>query len=295
MWLEADAACLETTQIDKAGRTAQDLRRCATSGRVSLSVLAIDTATAQCGAALLCADGRYSVQRRRVTAHSESLLQLVQLCLDACELSLGQVQGIACSAGPGSFTGLRIGMATAKGLCFALGVPLCAVSSLESFARASGGPEPELPTLVVLDAFRGQLFARLVSPRSEGPSAASSRQLLLTLPQLGVDAMWHPADLARAVLPIAGAFRLCCVEPIPDQAQPLAAMALALSIDRGESQSAATRDVLLEPPPLALARLSAERLGLGQHADLFDVAPNYLCGSAPEEAERQRLLASHTA
>lgn len=186
-------------------------------------------------------------------------------------------------------------MATAKGLCFALGVPLCVVSSLESLARASGGPEPELPTLVVLDAFRGQLFARLVPPRSDALSASPTLQTLATLPQLAVDSMWHPADLARAVLPIAGAFRLCCVEPVPEQAQPLVAMALALSIDGGQSQSAATRDALFEPPPLALARLSAERLSRGQQADLFDVAPNYLCGSAPEEAERERLRASQTA
>lgn len=267
---------------------------CATSAGVSLHVLAFDTATAHCGAALLCADGRHSVQRQRVTTHSESLLLLVQACLDACGLTLRELGGIACSAGPGSFTGLRIGMATAKGLCFALGLPLCTVSSLEALGQAGAEARSVLPTLALLDAFRGQLFARLLPPAEDSPLAPVVRQVLTAQPQLASDLMWQPEALTQALQPLAGSLHVCAVDPIPMQAQALCQLAQRVSLDRGQADADGVADGLLHSPTLALATLARKRLLGGQRADLFAAAPNYLCGSAPEEAERQRLLSSPT-
>jgi tRNA threonylcarbamoyladenosine biosynthesis protein TsaB len=254
--------------------------------------LAVDTATAHCGAALLCADGRFSVQRQRVTTHSESLLRLIQACLGDCGIALRELGGIACSAGPGSFTGLRIGIATAKGLCFALGLPLCTVSSLETLALACAGPAPQRPCLVVLDAFRGQLFARLRPPVPAAPLSAAVQQVFTAEPRLASDAMWQPEALLRAMQPLAGAFHLGGVEPMAGHAKPLEALAASSCFDRGLSLQHPPGADPAEPPPLAMARLAQARLLDGQHAELYTVAPNYLCGSAPEEAERERLLLS---
>ena len=256
-------------------------------------VLAFDTATAHGGAALLCADGRSSVHRQRVTTHSESLLQLAESCLHDCHVRVGELGGIACSAGPGSFTGLRIGMATAKGLCFALGLPLCTISSLETLARSAYGPALQHPTLAILDAFRGQLFARLLPP-AEADSPGAVQRVFAAVPQLAVDAMWQPADLVHAVQSLAGAFQLCGVDPLPASAQPLVDVARSVRLDGGATAAACDLRDGIEPPPLALARLAQDRLRRGQRADLYSAAPNYLCGSAPEEAERQRLLANQT-
>jgi tRNA threonylcarbamoyl adenosine modification protein YeaZ len=68
--------------------------------------------------------------------HSEKLLTLIQELCDEQKLKLSQLDGVAVSIGPGSFTGLRIGLSTAKGLCFALEKPLIAVPTFVSIAKS---------------------------------------------------------------------------------------------------------------------------------------------------------------
>ena len=79
--------------------------------------------------------GQFVRKRQVVTTHSEMLLSLVADCLDELKLQPADLGGVALGAGPGSFTGLRIGCATAKGLCYALSIPLTMVSSLQALAR----------------------------------------------------------------------------------------------------------------------------------------------------------------
>ena len=97
------------------------------------------------------------------SADEERLLPAVARALAAAGVAPPGLAGIACGAGPGSFTGLRIAAATAKGLAQALGVPIWGVPSL---ALAAAGAEPPLPTgryLVLLDALRGERFAQPVT------------------------------------------------------------------------------------------------------------------------------------
>jgi tRNA threonylcarbamoyladenosine biosynthesis protein TsaB len=92
---------------------------------------------------------------------SEVLLPLVDRGLAAAGLRPAELGGIACGAGPGSFTGLRIGVATAKGLALALGVPLYLPSSLAALAF---GVDASRPVLAMLDARRQEVFAGLFAP-----------------------------------------------------------------------------------------------------------------------------------
>src|ERR1700761_5339320 len=103
-------------------------------------VLALDTATLA-SAVALWRDGQLLAERRRlVTTHSESLLAMIDESLAEAGLRPPQLDGIVCGAGPGSFTGLPIGLATAKGLCLALDKPLVLVSTLAALAaRAPAG------------------------------------------------------------------------------------------------------------------------------------------------------------
>jgi len=100
-------------------------------------ILNIETATKNCsvsiaenGTTLICkeiAEQGYS--------HAEKLHVLIEEILQESKLSMKDVSAIAVSQGPGSYTGLRIGVSAAKGLCFALDIPLIAVDTLESLAR----------------------------------------------------------------------------------------------------------------------------------------------------------------
>jgi tRNA threonylcarbamoyladenosine biosynthesis protein TsaB len=127
-----------------------------------MKVLALDTATLEASVAI-CDDLKPLAQvHRKVTTHSDHLLALVDDTLRAASLDIGAIDAVVCGAGPGSFTGVRIGLATAKGLCFALGKPLVMASSLGALGSLGGrGRHPDALTLVVVDARRDEVFAGL--------------------------------------------------------------------------------------------------------------------------------------
>jgi tRNA threonylcarbamoyladenosine biosynthesis protein TsaB len=111
-------------------------------------ILNIETATQVCSVAL-AKDGRIVSLRERNEglSHAEWLTVFIQEVMQEAGLHLSQLDAIAVSSGPGSYTGLRIGVSTAKGLCFSLDKPLIAVSTLKSMAHGflthlSSGPFP---------------------------------------------------------------------------------------------------------------------------------------------------------
>ncbi|MFQ5829316.1 MAG: tRNA (adenosine(37)-N6)-threonylcarbamoyltransferase complex dimerization subunit type 1 TsaB [Candidatus Methylomirabilia bacterium] len=125
-----------------------------------MRILAIETSTLAGGAALLDGDRLVGEHVINVCAtHSERLLAAVDGLLgEACWVP-EDLEGLAVAVGPGSFTGLKIGVSTVKGLALALGIPVAAVSTLEAlawvlpFARAAVCP--------VLDAKKGEVYTAL--------------------------------------------------------------------------------------------------------------------------------------
>ena len=125
-----------------------------------MTVLAIETATVRCSAAVV--SGERTLAERSLAiprAHSEKLLTLVDEALSASGLTLAGVDAVCVSIGPGSFTGLRIGLSVAKGLAFASSKPLIAVPTLEAIAwnagRSGGAPATILP---MIDARREDVY-----------------------------------------------------------------------------------------------------------------------------------------
>jgi len=88
--------------------------------------------------------------------HSRTLLAMAQDILKNLELSMSDIGGVAVSVGPGSFTGIRIGLAAAKGLAWGAGLPLCGVSTLEAMAHLC--PRDDVVVCPVMDARRGQVY-----------------------------------------------------------------------------------------------------------------------------------------
>lgn len=122
-----------------------------------MKTLAIDTATEVLA---LCADdgaARASLCLRRGLQHSPALLPLADRLLAELGFGAGDLDLVVCSVGPGSFTGIRIGLATAKGIAFATGCPLVGVSTLDALALPWAG----FPGGVwaVIDARKGRWYA----------------------------------------------------------------------------------------------------------------------------------------
>lgn len=125
-----------------------------------MKILALDSSGMTASVAIVNDDmvlGECSVTHRKT--HSQTLLPMVDQVVTMTETDLGELDAIAIAAGPGSFTGLRIGSATAKGLAMGIGCPIIEVPTLEAMAyQAFSGEELLCP---MLDARRGQVFAGL--------------------------------------------------------------------------------------------------------------------------------------
>ena len=103
-----------------------------------MKILAIDTATEVCSVAIL-EDNNVLFEKTLNSAntHSVELMPLIDNILNECNLSLENIDLFACDIGPGSFTGIRIGIATIKAFCDTLHKPCVGISSLEAFAYTS--------------------------------------------------------------------------------------------------------------------------------------------------------------
>lgn len=113
-------------------------------------LLAIDTATTEAVVALGTLDGAVLDRQRWIAGHlhGERLLASVVTTLEEAGARLGDLGAIVAGIGPGSFTGMRVGMATAKGLAFGLGVPIVGVPTAEALARAAAGAGDERVAVV---------------------------------------------------------------------------------------------------------------------------------------------------
>ena len=98
-------------------------------------------------------------------SQSASLLQDISDCLDEGGVKLARVDLFACASGPGSFTGLRIGIATLKALAASLARPCVGIPTLHAVAHAAG---PSQATVSVLPAGRGEVFAQMLSVSADG-------------------------------------------------------------------------------------------------------------------------------
>ncbi|HHS50068.1 MAG TPA: tRNA (adenosine(37)-N6)-threonylcarbamoyltransferase complex dimerization subunit type 1 TsaB [candidate division Zixibacteria bacterium] len=125
-------------------------------------ILGLDTSTRAGSVAIFDTEGQApcEITTSGSAKHSENLVPDIDKLLSRCGLALDEIDLIAVAIGPGSFTGLRVGLSTAKGFSYSLNKPLVAVDSL--MARAfSAGKTGE--TAVCLDAMRGEVFGGVFS------------------------------------------------------------------------------------------------------------------------------------
>lgn len=133
---------------------------------LSTYILALETTTHTCSVALI-KDGHTWIVRQdnQPNGHAQSITLFIQEVMATAQLSLSALSAIAISQGPGSYTGLRIGLSTAKGLCYALNKPLLAVDSLQALAWGArvdqGLSNPRIGYLSLMDARRMDAYVGL--------------------------------------------------------------------------------------------------------------------------------------
>lgn len=122
-------------------------------------ILSLETATKVCSVTL-AASGSEICTREILTehfSHAENLNVFIESVMKSAGKELKELDAIAVSEGPGSYTGLRIGASTAKGLCYALDKPLLAINSLKSLAALVSNPEDLICPM--FDAMRMEVYA----------------------------------------------------------------------------------------------------------------------------------------
>jgi tRNA threonylcarbamoyladenosine biosynthesis protein TsaB len=223
-----------------------------------MRVLAVETSTLAGGVALVDGDRLVAEYLLDVSVtHSERLLAAIDTVMADAGWTPGDLQGLAVAVGPGSFTGLRVGLSTVKGLAWALGLPVAAIPTLDAMAAAV--PWAALPVCPVLQARRNEVYAALYRWDGEDFGRESDYMALA------------PAELAER----------------------LAEPTLLLGDGAEAIQSPHARH--LPPPrrvpsPACVAVLGRARLALGEAVSAAALTPFYL---RPSEAElRRRATAS---
>ena len=127
-----------------------------------MRVLALDTCLNACQAAVIRDGAPLAVLSETMSrGHQERLAPMVRDVMAQAGLGFGDLDLIAVTVGPGSFTGLRVGLAFAKGLALALGRPCVGVGTLEALAA---GAAEKTPCVAVIDAGRGRVFIQTFGP-----------------------------------------------------------------------------------------------------------------------------------
>jgi tRNA threonylcarbamoyladenosine biosynthesis protein TsaB len=147
--------------------------------------LAIDTSAHLCAAAVhdSAADTILAQESEDIgRGHAERLMDVIAAVLRQAGIEYSQIGRVIVTTGPGSFTGVRVGLATARGIALGLGIDACGVSVLEAAALAARQDNPQsaaVPLLAVLDARRGEAYCQVFQPGEHAePFVASYHQLL---------------------------------------------------------------------------------------------------------------------
>lgn len=223
-----------------------------------MSILAIDTATQVSSVAV--------ARRERLLAeltmqgcmtHSEMLLPHIHQVLRMANVKKEELSGIAVSIGPGSFTGLRIGLAAAKALCYALQLPLVGVPTLEALAWHY--PVPGLRIVTLLDAQKGNAYCQSFC-FSKGRMEAQGEITVSGLPEILAGCVGkQPAVL------------------LGDVVQKKIAGKLSLPDNVGLAPAH-----LVMPRAACVARVGLGRLAAGKIGNIMDMEPVYIRRSEAE-------------
>jgi tRNA threonylcarbamoyl adenosine modification protein YeaZ len=217
-----------------------------------MNILALDTSMGACSAAVLRANGGargfFARQEEMARGHAEALMPMVAEVMQQADLAFPDLDLIAATVGPGSFTGVRVAIAAARGLALATRAQLYGTDSLTVMAKAAlatGAWEPK-PFAVAVDARRGMLYLGLydhTGRRLEGPLLIAPEEAAALLP----GDLHRTVGSGAALLAEAGARAGRALEATLPELQPSAAALAEIALESGET-SASLQPLYLRPP-----------------------------------------------
>jgi len=217
-----------------------------------MRVLAIDTALEACSAAVLDTERGGILASESIPmlrGHAEALLPLVSRVMSEAALEFGALDRIAVTVGPGSFTGLRVGVSAARGIAVAAGKPAVGLTTLAALAAPYIAIDDMTPLVAAIDARNDQVYMQMVG--SGGRSLIQQRVASLR------DAVRDAAN-ARARLVGSAAAMMAAAWPAGVQPPPVVDAARAPIIDWVAHLGAAAAQALSLPKPLYLRAPDAQ-------------------------------------
>ncbi len=132
-----------------------------------MRIIAIDTALAACSAAVL--DTTYggivaSESLPMIRGHAEELMPLLRRVMAEAAMTFADIDRIAVTTGPGSFTGLRVGIAAARGIALATGTPIVGLSTLSAYAAPHMAADDRFPVVAAIDARHAHVYLQVFAP-----------------------------------------------------------------------------------------------------------------------------------
>ncbi|MBC7342439.1 MAG: tRNA (adenosine(37)-N6)-threonylcarbamoyltransferase complex dimerization subunit type 1 TsaB [Clostridia bacterium] len=245
-------------------------------------VLGLDTATKALSVAIAEA-GQVVVELYLNTdgRHAVRLLPLIDQALKWAGVSMAEIGAVAVSAGPGSFTGLRIGMATAKGLCQALGKPIVGVPTLDVLAANAAGFDGLV--LPLLYARQKQVYTALYQT-GLGPGSSAGQRRLTDYRSFKVEALgpWlkHQLEVWGQDHGTSGQgardARILALGDVPPDYLKPAQELVGPSLGWGRPEQ-------MYPRATQVIQLAWAKLARGEGDDLYRLAPLYIMRSSAEE------------
>lgn len=236
-----------------------------------MPILAIDTATMVSSVAVADKDrllAELTVQTR--LTHSETLLPHVEQALKLAGVEKAALEGVAVSLGPGSFTGLRIGLAAAKAIAYGLDIPIFGIPTTEALAWHY--PVPGVAVVPFIDAQKGNVYSAVYQWQEEGFAEISPVQ----------------------VYTMEEALELC-------GAQPVHVLAVGdMAVKRLAGREDLPSNVQVPPPHVVMPRAAnvamagLKRLAAGQEDSVMNLEPVYIRRSEAEVLWEKRQAAGQT-
>jgi tRNA threonylcarbamoyladenosine biosynthesis protein TsaB len=221
-------------------------------GEGAVIVLALDTSGAACSVALRDGAGRLLAHRFQALArgHAEKLMPMLRDAMAEARIDFAALALLAVTTGPGSFTGIRVGLAAARGLALASALPILGVTAFEALAAAVAPADRQL--LVAIDSRRGDLFVQGFAADGSplaAPVAVAPDGLAAIAPPGALMLAGDGAERAATALAAAGRPAILAAARLPDAAD---VAAVALTRWRPGERTAPPLPLYLRAPDVTL-------------------------------------------